>query len=178
MFRIICTLVIFVAFPGNSPSQDAVALSPTCEFSEIYRKEGWIIPGRDGANKKWRVPTPNKPGIHMTELVPTQRGSAIQSFECSREHAGRLEIGEIHMAIESLRAFDVGERTFAYKLSYAVDGVGASWLVTFYDLDGSGRFTLRRSERSTFVPELIPDWVKNSSDTQARQNGSPVISRK
>ena len=169
MFRIICTLVIFVAFAGGALSQEAVAPSPTCEFSEIYRKEGWIIPGRDGANKKWRVPTPNKPGVYMTELVPTQRASTVQSFECSREHAGRLEIAEIQMGIESLRAFDVEGRTFAYKLSYGVDGIGASWLVTFYDLDGSGRFALRRSERSTFVPELIPDWVKAPTSASARK---------
>ncbi len=134
-----------------------------CGYSELYRKEGWVIPGINGAKKKHEhMAVPGKPGTYATELQPTTRASTIQVFRCSREHAGRLEVEDVNMGIGSLYSFDVGGRIFAYSLVYGVDGIGAEWSVMFYDLDGSGRFTSRRAERSSLVPELIPDWVKKS----------------
>jgi len=79
------------------------------------------------------------------------------------KHSGRVEIEDLDVGIMSLTSFDVGGRIFAYDLEYGIHGIGAVWTVKFYDLDGSGRFTLRRSELVRIVPDLIPAWVKAST---------------
>ena len=102
----------------------------------------------------------------MTELEPTTHKATIQSFHCSGEHVGRVEIedrdvGIIGSSISLL--FDVDGLIFACNLVNGIDGIGAEWTIRLYDLDGSGRFTLRRSERNPIVPQLIPDWVTAST---------------
>jgi hypothetical protein len=85
-----------------------------------------------------------------------------------------LEIENTEIGIAHLYVFDVGGRVFAYSLTYGIDveengrsmPIGAVWLIIFYDSDGSGRFTLRRSERNRFVPDLIPGWVKNNTEAK------------
>jgi hypothetical protein len=70
--------------------------------------------------------------------------------------------------ILALWAFDFKGRTFAYGLSYGIDAMqdgsrvplGAASGVMFYDVDGTGRFTIIRAARFPFVPELIPNWVE------------------
>ena len=159
----LCAVLAIVLACNNAPCQQSSdkAETPTCCFSELYRKEGWVIPGVKDAKSKWRVAVPDTHGVYMTELEPTTHRATIQKFSCSREHAGRVEIEDLDVGIANLASFDVGGRIFAYNLMYGIDGIGAEWSVRFYDLDGSGRFTLRRSERNRFVPELIPDWVKD-----------------
>lgn len=137
--------------------------APTCCYSELYRKEGWVIPGVKDAKSKWRVAVPDRPKVYMTELEPTSHKASIQRFSCSREHSGRVEIDDVDVGIRNLTSFDIGGHIFAYNFEYGIDGIGAVWIVKFYDLDGSGRFTLRRSERVRIVPELIPDWVRGST---------------
>lgn len=164
MHRLCAVVAIVVTFnnaPCQQPSDKEEA--PTCCFSELYRKEGWVIPGIKGAKSRLRVAVPDKHGVYMTELEPTKHGATVQSFTCSREHAGRLEIEDRDVWITNLTSFDVGGRIFAYNLLYGIDGIGAEWTVRFYDLDGSGRFTLRRSETNRIVPELIPEWVTASA---------------
>src|ERR1700730_4695786 len=157
MFRTICTITVILAFlEGAYCQQPAEKVPPpTCSFSELYRKDGWVIPGLDGATKKERVAIPDRAGVYKTTLEPTKRASTIRVFRCSQEHGGRLEIEDISMGIEYLSSFDVGGRVFAYSLSYGVDGIAASWLVMFYDLDGSGRFTLRIGEGNRLIPPPV-----------------------
>jgi hypothetical protein len=170
MTRAICAVTILLAFVGCAQSQQPVedGKQPTCGYTERYRKEGWAIPGIKGAKKKWRVAVPNVQGVYMTKLEPATRAANIQSFRCSREHAGRLEIEDIEVGIIDLASFDAGGRIFAYNLIYGVSGIGAETFVRFYDLDGSGRFTLERGEINRFVPELIPDWVKSRAGSKPR----------
>jgi len=132
-----------------------------CGYSELYRKEGWLVPGLDGAKKKMaRAAVPGKPGMYLTILEPAKRASSIQVFQCSQAHVGRLEMADIAVAVGDVYAFDVGGRIFAYGVVYGIDGIAAEWHIMFYDVDGSGRFTVRRSERSRFVPDSTPDWIK------------------
>jgi hypothetical protein len=121
------------------------------------------MPGVKDAKSKWRVAVPNKTGVYMSELEPIRHKASIQSFSCSREHSGRVEIEDLNVGIINLTSFDVGGRVFAYALTYGIDGIGAEWTAKFYDLDGSGRFTLQRSELVRIVPDLIPDWVRGST---------------
>jgi hypothetical protein len=160
----LCAVVAIVVACNNAPCQQpSDKEAPSCCYSELYRKEGWVIPGIKGAKSKWRVAVPDKPGVYMTELEPTSHKATIQSLSCSREHTGRLELEDLDVGIINLTFFDIGGRIFAYNLVYGIDGIGAEWTVRYYDLDGSSRFTLRRSERNRIVPELIPDWVPPSA---------------
>jgi len=168
MIRLVCAVTIFIAFVEGAQSQKPVENGPppNCDHTELYRKDGWAVPGIKGAKRKWRTAVPNKPEVYVTELEPATRASTIQSFRCSIEHPGRLEIGDVDMGILYLSSFDVGGRVFAYTMVYGVDGIAAEWSIRFYDLDGSGRFTLRRSERNRFVPELVPQWVQDSTSSK------------
>jgi hypothetical protein len=180
MLRIICTIAIIIAFVEGAQSQQPVEDDPppACVYTELYQKDGWAIPGIKGAKKKWRTAVPDEWEVYITELAPPTRASTIQSFRCSREDAGRLEIEDLNMGILSLSSFDVGGRIFAYTLIYGVDGIATEWSVRFYDLDGSGRFRLRRSERNRFVPDLIPDWVRNAAGAETKHDESQVARRK
>jgi hypothetical protein len=181
MVRLLCTISIIIAFVGPAYSQQLVEKSPppACDYTELYKKEGWVIPGINGAKKKGdRTAVPSKPETFMTELEPTARRATIQSFSCSREHAGRLEVKDLDVGIMDLRSFDIDGRIFAYNLVYGIDGIAAEWSVRFYDLDGSGHFSLRRSERNRFVPELIPDWVKDDQDAKAKYDTSSAVSKR
>lgn len=173
MHRLCAVLAIIVACT-NAPCQQSSdkAEAPTCCYSELYRKEGWVIPGLKGAKSGYRVAVPDKHGVYLTKLEPTANGATIQKFTCSREHAGRVEIEDLNVGIINLTSFDVGGHIFAYNLVYGIAGIGTEWSVRFYDLDGSGRFTLRRSERNRFVPELIPDWVEDSSKNSTEREMS------
>lgn len=140
---------------------DSAPCASQCDYVELFRKDGWDIPGIKNATIKGaRAAIPDHPDVYLTVLEPATRVSTIQSFRCSREHSGRLEVEDVEIGIVALSSYDVGGRVFAYNLTYGVDGVAAQWSVTFYDLDGSGQFRLRRSQARGFAPELIPDWVR------------------
>lgn len=188
MHRIICaiSLVVVTTVSGYSQESDEKNAPAPCIYSELYKTEGWKIPGLKGARKKsGRAAVPNKPGVYMTELEPTDRASTIEVFRCSQVHAGRLEVESIDIGIAYLYSFDVGGRVFAYSLTYGIDvaengqsmPIGAVWLVMFYDPDGSGRFTLRRGEKGRFVPDLIPDWVKNNAETKTKPDENQAVPR-
>jgi hypothetical protein len=189
MHSISCTIFFILLTFANGYSQqpsDKIPV-PTCDYSELYRKAGWDIPGIKGAKTKdGRMAVPGKPGVFRTELEPASRTSTIHTFRCSREHPGRLEIEDIDIGIGSLSTFDVGGQIFAYGLTYGVRvvengqpmDIAAEWSLKFYDLDGSGRFTIIRGERGRFVPEFFPNWVKGGADTNTKQDGgSPVAPR-
>lgn len=188
MHTISCAIVFILVASANGHSQQPSdeTLTPTCGYSELYRKAGWDIPGIKGSKTKdGRMAVPGEPGVFRTELELTTRTSRIQTFRCSREHPGRLEIEDIDIGIGSLSSFDVGGQIFAYGLTYGARviengqpmDIAAEWSLKFYDLDGSGHFTIRRGERGRFVPEFIPDWVKDSTGINTKQNGARAVPR-
>ena len=168
---IVASILSVNAYAGHSNTS-------SCQYSELYKKEGWFVPGREGAKStRARTAVSGKMDIYFTVLQPARRESTIQVYRCSREHIGRLEIEDITMGIGYISSFDVGGRVFAYSLTYGVNAtdigtqvpVAAVWSVKFYELDGSGRFTLRRSERNRIVPELVPGWVKRAEAREKTQ---------
>jgi hypothetical protein len=173
MRRIILTMAAMIVFLGGSYSQQSREKgSPTpCSYSELYRKDGWMVPGLKGAKiKVKRMAVEDSPGMSMMVLEPTEPEPTITVFRCSRDHVGRMEIDEIPIGIITLWAFDFGGRTFAYRLSYGIDTIengqrmptGSAANVMFYDLDGSGRFVLRKSAggpSDSVAPAPIPEWV-------------------
>jgi len=152
----------------ETPKPDA---SPkTCSFSEVYRDEGWLIPGLKGATPNTRGRLQQIPGVFVTTLSPTDKGDlTITEPRCSRDHEGRLEMRDQPMRIKILWAFDFNGKPFAYRLQYGKEAiengrrysVGAARDIMFYDIDGSGKFTLY----SDFGPTIaVPDWASGTLD--------------
>lgn len=153
-------------------SQDKTTTA--CSFSEIYAKEGWTVPGLDGAKRQQRQAWRDHPGFFITQLKPANAESFISpDVSCPYDHPGRLEIKNRPIRVMNLMSWDYEGKLFGYVVVYALQDIehgvrfelaGASTL-QFFDLDGSGRFTVMRSPvdiKSTFVPAIIPDWLHRS----------------
>lgn len=145
--------------------------SKGCMFSEVYRKAGWAIPGIPAAavkNKSSRQPYGEMAGVFVTTLKPNPVETAVTVLWCSRDDNGRLQIDDEPVGIISLWAFDFNGQIFAYSVRYVMESIlqgerrplGGESQVIFYDLDGSGRFTLMKGPGGPRVPTFIPDWVK------------------
>jgi hypothetical protein len=150
--------------------------SSTCDISEVYRGDGWTVPGLKGATAiSKRGESPNMPGVFTTFLRPSDSQSMFAYYLCSKDHSGRLEIMEFPIGIARLISFDIGGRVFAYYIHFGreyfnEDGerrdAGTESDAIFYDLDGSGRFTLRRWSKLP-IPEFVPDWVRKQSSSSS-----------
>jgi hypothetical protein len=176
MFRmglVICLIALACgsAFPQQPAGGDE---EPACSFSGIYRKDGWTIPGMPAA-KAESVRKPliaSMPGVFVTNLTPAESQTTITNIGCSREHNGSLEIREQPIGVIRLLSLDYGGRVFAYCVRYGTERIengtrvdaGMEAYAMFYDLDGSGRFTLLKSVKRAPVPDFIPDWVKKGAD--------------
>ncbi|MGA3371658.1 MAG: hypothetical protein ABSC48_07845 [Terracidiphilus sp.] len=173
-------LIVIGAAPVFSQQPAKSDAPPTCSFSEIYRKDGWTVPGASGAKaKKPRAPLGNIPGVFLTMLEPGEAETNMATISCSRDHPGRLEIEEdAPIQILALWSFDFGGRIFAYRVVYGCEVINSgkrehlacASTVFFYDMDGSGRLTLSDGGRGVapgknpgFLPSFIPDWAKNNA---------------
>ena len=145
--------------------------SKGCMFSEVYRKTGWTIPGMPAvraADKYSRQPYGEMPSVFVTTLKPNPVETTVTVLWCSRDDIGRLQIDDEPIGIISLWAFDFNGQVFAYSVRYVMESIwhderrqlGGESQVMFYDLDGSGRFTLMKGPGGPRVPTFIPDWVK------------------
>jgi hypothetical protein len=61
-------LVILNVVSAYSQQPSTTIAAPACGYSELYRKNGWAVPGIKGARKK-HGPTAvqGKPGVYATE---------------------------------------------------------------------------------------------------------------
>ncbi len=97
----------------------------------------------------------------------------------SKDFPGAIEIQIIDVEILQLWKFDIDGKVFAY-------GVSAGWVGRedrtgrrvklgtvedriFYDVDGSGKFSLMKNASFPFVPEL-PKWVSTASSASNAAN--------
>ena len=146
---------------------------PSCSFTEVYAKEGWSIPGLEGAKPQQRQALKDKPGFFITQWQPMKAETFISpDASCPYDHPGRLEIKNRAVRVMNLLAWDYKGKIFGYVVSYALQDIqngvrfelaGASTL-QFFDIDGSGRFTLMRSPggiKSLLLPVIIPDWISS-----------------
>jgi hypothetical protein len=105
MLRITFTSVLIVLASGTLfPQQpNPGTTTPACSFSEIYRAEGWTVPGLAGAKVKGqRAKFSNIPGVFVAVLTPVESESTTTDIWCPPDHAGRLEIEEQPMGILNL----------------------------------------------------------------------------
>jgi hypothetical protein len=166
---ILSTSSAFSQTPATSSS------SSKCQFSEVFRQEGWTIPGVDSAKSKQRTALAKHAGMFVTMYDPLDAEINLTIATCKSTQEGRLEIKEISAKIIRLWAFDAGSKPFAYRLEYAEAASsddkrgepGSSPIIFFYDLDGSGTFTLFKyadPAKSVSLPSIIPDWAQNEMD--------------
>jgi hypothetical protein len=179
--RIVILTLILVALPsGTACSQNAPKdnQTPGCSFSEIYRKEGWVVPGLDGAKaKSQRSKLGSMPGVFVTKLDPVQPESNLTEVWCPPDHPGRVEVDLEPVKIVDLWSYDFGGRVFAYRVLYARERVqndgtredtGTVIALYFYDVEGTGRFTSIFGAKpgvGYFAPDFMPEWVKNAAPT-------------
>jgi hypothetical protein len=184
MLRVHFAAVFFVLWAGHAFSQQpAKSDTPaSCSFSEVYRKDGWTVPGVPGATViTQRARLSNMPGVFLTRLKPLEAESFSPNIWCPQDHPGRLEIDQNEpIQILDLWSFDFNGRIFAYRINYGCEAMndderghlGCVQTIFFYDMDGSGRFTVIRrggAKLSWFMPEFIPDWAKNDAGSTSKK---------
>jgi len=173
MSRLGLAIILVAVASGNAFSQQTTNAdaSKGCTFSEVYRKVGWAIPGMPAVpvqGKYPRKPYSDMPGVFVTALEPNPVETTITVIWCSRDDDGRLQIDDEPIGVISLMAYDFDGRVFAYAVRYGMQSIlegkrsqlGGVSQAIFYDLDGSGRFTLMRGPGGPIVPSFIPDWVR------------------
>jgi len=171
--------LIVLGAGGAFPQRPAPkAETPNCTFSEVYKKDGWTVPGVHGAKVKERANLRNLPGVFVSILEPAEPQTNIPEITCPQDHPGRLDIKvDAPIRILNLWSFDLGGQVFAYRVEYAEETIyngerhelAAATSVFFYDLEGSGRFTVLDGGKGVeghsigYLPSFIPDWAKNSA---------------
>jgi hypothetical protein len=156
----------------QSASQDDAA-TPKCSFSEVYNPDGWTIPGLAGAAQQGRAAVKDKPGYFVSSYQPIKAETFIpQDVSCPYNHPGRLVIENRPVRVVQLISWDYEGKLFMYEVFYALQVIyhgtrtelAAESQWQFFDVDGSGRFTVMRPvDRNPFAPEMIPDWVHLST---------------
>ena len=125
--------------------------SPACNFGEIYKAEGWKIPGLDKVAKERETGNlTNLPGVSLTKLHPLEPEASLEAIFCPYDHRGRLTVEDAKpIRIMALWAFAYSGHIFAYRIEYSDEAIengqrhelASASSVFFYDVDGSGRFT-------------------------------------
>jgi len=175
MLRLAATLILLAPTLETGPLQEAATKlnQPECSFTEIYKADGWSIPGLQNAKVKQKGNFTNLPGVVLIKLESSVIESTFTQIRCSGEHKGRIEIKEEPIGILDLTAYEYKGRVFAYGLSYERQAIengarfslGAASSYLFYDAEGSGRFTLRKWASWPFLPEIPEAW----------QNANPAL---
>ena len=150
---------------GNVPEKPA----PTCGVVEIYKKDGWVIPGLLNAKVNPRGRFTNIPGVFITPIDPLTTETVLTKIGYSSEGGGRIYLEDAPIRILELRAWDYEGHIFAYSVLYELQvmnhserrALGAATTVFFYDVDGSGVFTVRRHDKGVLGKIGIPDLPAN-----------------
>jgi hypothetical protein len=110
----------------------------------------------------------NIPGAFVTSLQPGGDGSLTLIY-CDRDYPGRLLVQDSQVEVHKLFRLDFKGKVFAYFGSFAPFGlINGRKEVTmtftaaiFYDIDGSGRFVIKKSMDSFPGPAIeVPAWAR------------------
>jgi hypothetical protein len=164
---------------GRADSQAPVQDDATIRCGQsgsITKKEGWTIPGLKGSKVKQHATLENLKGVFLTMLEPGNAESSITYARCSQTGTEIEEKADIPIKVIKLWSYDFGGRVFAYRVEFSRETIqngvrgelGGSFRAFYYDMDGSGRFTVVKfltTISGSMIPAFIPDWAKNSSET-------------
>jgi hypothetical protein len=168
--------IVFPIHRDLRASQSSVIQTPSesinspCYFSEIFRYEGWDIPGLKGS-------TPTKVhytfdyalGVTAVGLKPGPAEQSLVLLRCSAKSPGRIEFRLRPVKVIELWRCDYKGKVFAYGARYGLQRIvgrkredlleGMS--ILFYDLDGSGKFVSMKYQSGLLLKAIeVPDWVK------------------
>src|SRR5215467_8431767 len=100
------SLLVSSMFGSMLPQQsEAKPSAPACNSAEIYKADGWLIPGLANAKVKFRANFANLPGVTVIRLEPSDGEAFFTRIHCSQEHNGRIEIEEEPIGIIELTAY-------------------------------------------------------------------------
>jgi hypothetical protein len=176
-------LMLLSTLVSTTPVADLSAQLPgskagdnRCQFSEMFRQDGWKIPGALGAVPKGTrlalstSPGGAVPGVFVTEMEAGKSLSNLLMPTCWPDLSGRLIIRETPVRALQMSRVDYEGRVFAYVVCYEPqskeDGSPRRTLgfvqVVFLDVDGSGSFTVMRYDyRGLFLASPdVPEWAK------------------
>jgi hypothetical protein len=107
----------------------------------------------------------DKPGYFVSSYQPIKAETFIpQDVSCPYNHPGRLVIENRPVRVVQLISWDYEGKLFMYEVFYALQVIyhgtrtelAAESQWQFFDVDGSGRFTVMRPvDRNPFAPEMI-----------------------
>jgi hypothetical protein len=170
-------LLLFLLLISQTAFQDLRAQLPTsestekhCNFSEVYREQGWTIPGASGAVPKGdRLTLSNIPGVFVTEMNAGKSDLSLMLFACPQDFPGRLTVRTSPVRVLAMSKFDFKGRVYAYAAQYepqvVVNGSPQRSLgfvqVIFYDVDGAGLFKVMKFEYLHLLQAVEPpEWTK------------------
>jgi hypothetical protein len=153
--------IVSVASPNAVASQ-----TPSPEPSRTVLKEsGWQIPGLKNsvAGKRVERKSENSSKVSVTKYVPGYiKGKPPRlepSFFTDEERRTlRFFSSNFDLVVSDIWGYDVQGKTFCYQVHVHPQGIGATIILYFYDLDGDERFETVK-QLGGFNPEL-PSWVK------------------
>lgn len=109
----------------------------------------------------------------MDQLKSEVPESAVVLVTCLTGQPGRLEFRSQPVKALEILKFNANGHVFAYRVTAQLMGaaslegrapLGSEVIVTFYDNDGSGRFTIMQYPGPGLIPALdVPDWVGKHS---------------
>jgi hypothetical protein len=119
-----------------------------------------------------RWTTDGQTGVFVSALKPQASETSVLLATCVQGHSERLQVRNQAIHVLEILRFSMSDRVFAYRVSaqlMSVQGkrrvpLASEVMLTFYDEEGSGKFTLMQYPGQGLTPRLdVPDWVKNLS---------------
>jgi hypothetical protein len=140
-----------------------------CDITERYNRDGWRIPGLDGA----QVKTPDQSrqegseSVSVEVLVPSLPAARVLLPICDPRNEHRVEIRDQAVDVKEIWRLRSNNRVFAYLVRWVpvIEENGERIPMAkmafeiYYDMEGQGKFTVARGASTEFKVE-IPDWVR------------------
>jgi hypothetical protein len=163
LLRLCCVGVVIATAGAQTP----------CCVRELYKPEGWNIPGLAGAVTRSQS-TEQDGRILVETMKPGAPAASIMVVACASDTPGRLEIHEQTVDVQELRRYSAHGRVFAYRVNaghVSISGrtriaLGAAEVLMYYDTDGGGLFKLREYGSSVPYGLRVPDWVRVPAGTR------------
>ena len=171
IFLFFC-IAVFLSFRCAAQAQEPQTCPQSCGISEVLNRNGWKIPGLSrglsGRHAQWT--TGGLENVFVDFLEPISAQASVVLVSTSRGRVGTVEVREQPVEVTEILRFTMNGHIFAYRVTavpVSVDKhgkrtpLGSEERLGFYDVDGSGRFTVMRDAGTLepFVP-VIPDWVR------------------
>ncbi len=150
--------------------------APRCSIREVFNRAGWDIPGLSKAKASAttaRWTTGGLVGVYVDTLISKSPESSVALLSCLPDRVERVEMRTQALDVKEILRFTSNGRVFAYRITaqlMAIEGkstrvpLAGELMLTFYDEDGSGRFTVMQYPGSDLIPRLdVPTWAKNST---------------